>query len=132
MLEMLLIYNSEIYFMFDQLLQIIHYIDQDRIIDAASKLLEIVKDKDDEELMKIAAELEKEIKELREEKSILEVVSPSYATEFKHLLEEMENVRKRKIKLLSMELINRLGGNNYLVKELLTQRRVEVRPHTFI
>jgi len=118
--------------MFDQLLQIIHYIDQDRIIDAASKLLEIVKDKDDEELMKIAAELEKEIKELREEKSILEVVSLTYATEFKHLLEEMENVRKRKIKLLSMELINRLGGNNYLVKELLTHRRVEVKPHTFI
>ncbi|BCU70813.1 hypothetical protein [Stygiolobus caldivivus] len=118
--------------MFDQLLQIIHYIDQDKLVEAASKLLEMIKDKEDEDLMKIGAELEKEVKELREEKGLLDAISPAYITEFKHLLDEMEVLRKRKIKLLSLEIVNKLSGNNYLVKELLMQKRAEVRPHTFI
>ncbi|MEJ2775345.1 hypothetical protein WIW90_03795 [Sulfolobaceae archaeon RB850M] len=118
--------------MLDKLLDIIHDLNEDNVVEAANKVLELVRESSDEKIIKLASEIEKEVREMREENELLHVVDPAYSSQLKDVLKELEEVRKKKVKVLISSIVHTLGENNFLVRELLNSKRVEIKPHTYI
>ncbi|QIW24236.1 hypothetical protein EWF20_08835 [Sulfolobus sp. S-194] len=117
--------------MLNELLDIIHDLNEDRIIEAANKTLQLIKDKDEEDIIKIAAEIEKEIRAIREDDEIYYIVKPETLEELKRINQELKDARMRKIKILIKDILKRLSNNNVIIIEAL-KPKTEIRPHTYI
>ncbi|BFH74378.1 hypothetical protein SJAV_23220 [Sulfurisphaera javensis] len=117
--------------MLNEIFDIIHDLNEDRIIEAASKTLRLVKDVEDENIMKIAAEIEKEIRSMREDDELIYLVDSEYANELKGTIYDLKKAKERKIKILIAYLVRKVSKDNILVVEAL-KPKTEVKPHTFI
>ena len=117
--------------MLNEIFDIIHDLNEDRILEAANKILQLIKDKDDEDLIKIGSEIEKEIRAIREDDEILHIVRVETLDELKSVISELKEARMRKIKVLIQDLLRRISNNNVLVIEALKPKS-EVKPHTYM
>ena len=117
--------------MLNEIFDIIHDLNEGRVIEAANKILQLIKDKDDEDLIKIGSEIEKEIRAIREDDEIYHVVRAETLDELKNVILELKEARIRKIKVLIHDLIRRISNNNILVVEALKPKS-DIKPHTYI
>ena len=117
--------------MLNEIFDIIHDLNEGKVIEAANKILQLIKDKDDEDLIRISSEIEKEIRAMREDDEILRVVRVETLDELKNVLLELKEARIRKIKVLIYDLLRRISNNNVLVVEAIKPKS-DVRPHTYM
>ena len=117
--------------MLGEIFDIIHDLNEGRIIEAANKILQLIRDKDDENLIKIGSEIEKEIKALREDEEIYHIVTVKTLDELKNVILELKRARIRKIEVLIRDLIRRISNNNVLVEEALKPKS-NIRPNTYM
>ncbi|AAY80774.1 hypothetical protein [Sulfolobus acidocaldarius] len=118
--------------MFAPLLDIIHDMNEEKIVEAADKLLKLLKDTQKEDLLKLAYELEKEIRNLKEEDELLRFSIPELVDQLKQTIKELNEYRKRKIKLLISILVIKLSENNFLIRESVLKGKVEIKPQTYM
>lgn len=117
--------------MFNQLVEVVNYLNDGQIIEAGKHLIELSKNISEEEILRIVSEIEKEIREVSEEKWILEV-----DTKFKKELNEVVNqsikCKLEKIRVLSIVLLDKISKSNEIILNMLKNPYLENKPHTYI
>lgn len=118
--------------MFEELLRILHKVNQGELIEASKNLLEILKNsEEEEELMKLAYYLEKELREMRDEESFYLSSSP-FSEEFRNIIKEMNKIRERKLKILIFHALYKLSKGNIIIMNMINISKIDVKPNTYI
>ncbi|BDC17142.1 hypothetical protein [Acidianus sp. HS-5] len=118
--------------MFEDLLKAVNYLNDGKILEAGEYLIELTKNNDaNDDIIRISSEIEKELRELKEESWIGEIDS-KFKDQIISVLEDNIRCRKELIKVLSLSLIEKLSKGNELILNMIKNPRAETRPHTFI
>jgi len=118
--------------MFKDLIQIVQKLNQGDIQEAGKEFLELIKDKEyDEELLNISYQIEKELRDLKDDERITLHDSP-FAKEFKSIIKEMTRCREAKIKVLLIHGIYKLSNGNLIILNMIRSSSSDIKPNTFI
>lgn len=117
--------------MFEQLVKVVNYLNDGKIVEAGKYLIEISKNVTEEEAVKVLSEMEKEIRDVEEEKWIL-----SLDTRFKKELNDVinQNIKCKieKIRVLSLILLDKISNGNEIILNMVKNPLMESKPHTYI
>ncbi|AWR93765.1 hypothetical protein [Acidianus brierleyi] len=116
--------------MFEELIKAIDYINDGNVISAGKYLIELAKNQDDEDILKVVAETEKELREIEDEKTLLDLDS-KFRDQLIDVIRENIKWKKEKIRVLSLYLIDKMSKGNEILLQMI-RSPTEGRPHTFI
>ncbi len=116
--------------MFKELVKAVDYLNRGQVEEAGRYLLELAKDADNEEVFKLTAEVEKELRGIEEEKVLLDV-NTRFDRELREAVSRDMECKREKLRVLSYVIIEKLSkGNDVLISMLRYPN--SARPHTYI
>ncbi|NON63268.1 hypothetical protein [Acidianus sp. RZ1] len=116
--------------MFTELMKAVDYLNEGKVIEAGRYLLELGKGEEDEDLLKVMSEIEKEIREIENEKTYMSLET-RFKDEVIHSLDQCLRCRQEKIRVLSIYLLERLSNGNEILLSMI-RLKGEAKPNTFI
>ncbi|ARM76639.1 hypothetical protein [Acidianus manzaensis] len=117
--------------MFNELTNAVNYLNEGKVIEAGKYLINITKDATEEETVKIVSEIEKEIREIEEEKWLYEV-DTKFKKELIDVVAQNIKCKEEKIRMLSLILIDKISKGNDIIMNMVKNPLSESKPHTFI
>ncbi|EHP68277.1 MAG: hypothetical protein RXS23_03970 [Metallosphaera yellowstonensis] len=117
--------------MLDTLLGIIDYLNQDNEVEAAKRLIEATRYIEDENLMKIVGEIEKEIHDIKNT-GLSEEMTGELAQELERIEDELKALKRRKLKILVIYAIDRMSNGNSVVLQMIRRPTYVRKPQTFM
>ncbi|MCY0873435.1 hypothetical protein D1867_00795 [Acidianus infernus] len=118
--------------MFEDLLKVVNYLNDGKILEAGEYLVELAKNNyTNEDIIKISSEIEKELRELKEESWITQIDS-KFRDQIISVLEDNTRCKRELIRVLSLSLLEKLSKGNELILNMIRNPHAESKPHTFI
>lgn len=118
--------------MFGKLVSIIDKLNEGNIIEASNQLLEVAKEyKDQDKIVTFLAEIEKEMKEYKNDEEILFKAYSPFSDLLKKSIEEMRACRENKLKALILHTLYILSEGNQILLNMIRKSNIG-RPNTYI
>ncbi|WP_338598341.1 hypothetical protein V6M85_07165 [Sulfolobus tengchongensis] len=118
--------------MFGKLVAIIDKLNEGNIIEAGNELLSIARDyKDQDRIIDLLAEIEKEIKEFRSDNEFLHKSDSPFADLVRRSVEEMKVCRENKLKALILHTLYIISDGNEILLNMIKKVNVG-KPNTYI
>ncbi|AWR97853.1 hypothetical protein DFR86_10085 [Acidianus sulfidivorans JP7] len=117
--------------MFNELANVVNYLNEGKIIEAGKHLIDIAKNATEEDTVKIVSEIEKEIREIDEEKWLLSL-DTKFKNELISVIADNIKCKEEKIRALSLILLDKISKGNNIILNMLKNPLIENKPHTYI
>lgn len=117
--------------MFNQLMEVVNYLNNGKVIEAGKHLIEISKETTEEEIIKIISEIEKEIREVDEERWVLGL-DTRFRKELNDVVNQNIKCKIEKIRVLSLILLDRVSKGNEIILSMIKNPLLDNKPHTYI
>ncbi|QXJ27854.1 hypothetical protein [Saccharolobus shibatae] len=118
--------------MFGKLVAVIDKLNEGNVIEAGNELLSIAKDYEDQDkIIDLLAEIEKEIKEFRSSNDFLHRDDSPFMEMVKKSMEEMRVCRENKLKALILHTLYIISNGNEILLNMIKKANIG-KPNTYI
>ncbi|TRN03653.1 hypothetical protein DJ527_01470 [Sulfolobus sp. F1] len=118
--------------MFEKLISIIEKLNEGKLVEAGNKLLDIARDYENQDkIIDLLAEIEKEIKEFKNDKEILYKFDSPFVEMLRNSIEEMKSCRENKLRTLILHTLYILSNGNEILLNMVKKSNAG-KPNTYI
>ncbi|QKQ99248.1 hypothetical protein GWK48_01515 [Metallosphaera tengchongensis] len=117
--------------MFDVLIDVVNDLNNDNVTRASKRLVSLAKDNEDEELLRIVSELEKLLMELDKDDTLVRDDEETQR-DLLAIKKEMDDLRKRKLRILSIYLLKKLSDRNLIIQNMIVNKPLSRKPQTYM
>lgn len=94
-------------------------------------ILDLTRDEDNENILKVSSEIERLLREIESRDSFVDYLGEE-AIELDQIEQEMNELRKRKLKILSVYLLRKLSKGNLIIENIIKRNFVSQKPQTYM
>ncbi|MCH1770033.1 MULTISPECIES: hypothetical protein [Metallosphaera] len=117
--------------MFETLLQIADELNKGNVTKAGKMILELTKEEEDEKILRVSSEIEKILRDLNSRESVLDEFEDE-DLELRRIEMEMDDLRKRKLKVLSIYILRKLSKGNMIIENMIRKSPIAQQPQTYM
>lgn len=118
--------------MFGKLISVIDKLNEGNVIEAGNMLLDLAREyKDQDRIIGLLAEIEKEIKEFKNDRNFLYNLDSPFSEMLRKSIEEMRACRENKLKALILHTLYIISEGNEILLNMIKKTNIG-KPNTFI